>query len=105
VDGHRFTSPVYAFPPNDYGLRDVVGNVWEWTASLFDTRARTSAPGGCDDVRAVATHGRRAAEHVVKGGSHLCAPGTCGRARPAGRLALPADATTSHLGFRCIVRP
>jgi len=107
VDGHRFTSPVYAFPPNGYGLRDVVGNVWEWTASRVPAGPWPAAPG-CDDVGAAApARGpwrRDGAAHIAKGGSHLCAPGTCGRFRPAARLALPPDATTSHLGFRCIVR-
>ena len=42
---------------------------------------------------------------VMKGGSHLCAPNYCRRYRPAARMAQPVDTSTSHLGFRCIVRP
>ena len=42
---------------------------------------------------------------VIKGGSHLCAPNYCRRYRPAARMAHPVDTSTSHLGFRCIVRP
>jgi len=41
---------------------------------------------------------------VIKGGSHLCAPNYCRRYRPAARMAHPVDTSTSHLGFRCIVR-
>ncbi len=41
---------------------------------------------------------------VMKGGSHLCAPNYCRRYRPAARMAQPVDTSTSHLGFRCIVR-
>ena len=41
---------------------------------------------------------------VLKGGSHLCAPNYCRRYRPAARHAEPVDTSTSHLGFRCVVR-
>jgi len=40
----------------------------------------------------------------MKGGSHLCAPNYCRRYRPAARMAQAVDTSTSHLGFRCIVR-
>ena len=42
---------------------------------------------------------------VLKGGSHLCAPNYCQRYRPAARYPEPVDTSTSHVGFRCIVRP
>ena len=41
---------------------------------------------------------------VLKGGSHLCAPNYCRRYRPAARHAQPVDTSTSHVGFRCVVR-
>ena len=41
---------------------------------------------------------------VVKGGSHLCAPNYCLRYRPAARQSQTMDTSTSHLGFRCIIR-
>ena len=41
---------------------------------------------------------------VIKGGSHLCAPSYCRRYRPAARHAEPVDTSTSHVGFRCVVR-
>ena len=41
---------------------------------------------------------------VLKGGSHLCAPNYCRRYRPAARHAEPVDTSTSHVGFRCVVR-
>ena len=36
-DGFEGTSPVDAFPPNGYGVRDMIGNVWEWTADWYRT--------------------------------------------------------------------
>ena len=45
------------------------------------------------------------ARRVMKGGSHLCAPNYCQRYRPAARMPQSVDTSTSHLGFRLIVRP
>lgn len=43
-DGYRFTSPVDAFPPqNSLGMRDAVGNVWEWVSDWW-TRDRFNYP-------------------------------------------------------------
>ena len=41
---------------------------------------------------------------VLKGGSHLCAPNYCQRYRPAARHAQQIDSSTSHIGFRLVVR-
>ena len=39
-DGYERTSPVTAFPPNGYGVHDMIGNVWEWTADWYSPEAR-----------------------------------------------------------------
>jgi formylglycine-generating enzyme required for sulfatase activity len=115
TDGYARTSPVEAFPPNAYGVHDMIGNVWEWTTDWFSTRHASDAPKACCipenprggaeddsyDPRAAAT---RIPRKVVKGGSHLCAPNYCRRYRPAARHAQPIDTGMSHVGFRCIVR-
>ena len=41
---------------------------------------------------------------VIKGGSHLCAESYCQRYRPAARHPQAIDSSTSHIGFRCVVR-
>lgn len=96
-DGYESTSPVGAFPPNGYGLFDMIGNVWEWTA---DDYRDPSAPAPCCGASAPPSEHRK----VIKGGSHLCAPNYCRRYRPAARMAQTIDTSTSHLGFRCARR-
>ncbi|MGO4405601.1 formylglycine-generating enzyme family protein [Bosea sp. RAF48] len=114
-DGWARTSPVGAFPPNGYGLYDMIGNVWEWTADFWSVRHQGDAPKACCvpqnprggpeaesyDPRQPAV---RIPRKVLKGGSHLCAPNYCRRYRPAARHAEPIDTSTSHVGFRCVVR-
>jgi sulfatase modifying factor 1 len=98
-DGYEGTSPVDAFPPNAYGLRDVVGNVWEWTSSPF--APRPDAEKSCCHRE---EEDPRGALLVVKGGSHLCAPSYCLRFRPAARQGETTDTSTCHIGFRCVAR-
>ena len=98
-DGYAGTSPVGTFPPNGYGLHDVTGNVWEWTCDMASGANAPESPC-CGPARSAETIPRR----VIKGGSHLCAPNYCLRYRPAARQGEAIDTSTSHLGFRCIVR-
>ncbi len=100
LDGYAATAPVGAFPPNGYGLYEMTGNVWEWTSDLYRHHDEP-APSCCTAHRAPQDIARR----VMKGGSHLCAANYCQRYRPAARMAQPVDTSTSHLGFRCVVRP
>jgi formylglycine-generating enzyme len=115
TDGFERTSPVGSFPPNGYGLFDMIGNVWEWTADFWTSRHPADAPKACcvpRNPRGGAEQASydprqpqlRIAQKVLKGGSHLCAPNYCRRYRPAARHAEPVDTSTSHVGFRCVRR-
>jgi formylglycine-generating enzyme len=121
LDGWERTSPVRSFPANAYGLHDLIGNTWEWTADWWSERGRAGAKGGgkggksccavanprggklrdsLDPAQPTLRIGRK----VIKGGSHLCAENYCKRYRPAARHPETVDTSTSHIGFRCVVR-
>jgi formylglycine-generating enzyme required for sulfatase activity len=115
TDGFDRTSPVTAFPPNGYGIHDMIGNTWEWTADWYAPKHPADAPKACcipENPRGGSEEGSRdpcqptikIPRKVIKGGSHLCAPNYCRRYRPAARHAEAVDTSTSHLGFRCVMR-
>ncbi|KAM8758146.1 formylglycine-generating enzyme [Rhynchonycteris naso] len=93
-DGFRGTAPVDAFPPNGYGLYNIVGNVWEWTSdwwtadhSAGEALNPKGPPSGKDRVK--------------KGGSYMCHKSYCYRYRCAARSQNTPDSSASNLGFRC----
>ncbi len=118
-DGWERTSPVSSFPANGYGAYDMIGNVWEWTQDWWSLHpqapAKKAASACCtisnprggklresfDPAQPAIRIGRK----VLKGGSHLCAENHCQRFRPAARYPEMIDTSTSHIGFRCVVRP
>ena len=116
-DGYEGTAPVGSFPPNGYGLYDMAGNVWEWTADFYLARhpgevmhaccvpanPRVESPEGSFDLGDPG--GAHIPRRVIKGGSHLCAPNYCLRYRPAARQPQMVETSMAHIGFRCIVRP
>jgi formylglycine-generating enzyme required for sulfatase activity len=109
LDGFEGTSPVESFPPNGFGLYDVTGNVWEWTADFFsahpeEVKSPCCAPRNPRVTNAELQAGETIPRRVTKGGSHLCAPNYCLRYRPAARQGHAVDSPTTHVGFRCIVR-
>nr|XP_054351546.1 inactive C-alpha-formylglycine-generating enzyme 2 isoform X1 [Pongo pygmaeus] len=83
-DGFHGVSPVNAFPAqNNYGLYDLLGNVWEWTASPYQAAEQ--------DMR------------VLRGASWIdTADGSANhRARVTTRMGNTPDSASDNLGFRC----
>jgi formylglycine-generating enzyme required for sulfatase activity len=94
-DGHHGTAPVRSFPPNGFGLYEVAGNVWEWTADWWSTDHRahpTSNPVGPTAGTA----------KVMRGGSYLCHASYCNRYRVAARTRNDPDSSSGNQGFRCV---
>ncbi len=112
LDGYERTAPVGSFPPNDYGLVDMIGNVWEWTSDWYATHADSVSDccgsgsvhrGGTQDGSVDPNDTAAIPRRVLKGGSFACAENYCQRYRPAARMPHPIDTGTNHIGFRCIV--
>ena len=107
---------VGSYPPNDYGLYDMIGNVWEWTEDWYLERHPENPAKACCTPRdpvggtqAASISSRvpaseRKPRKVLKGGSFLCAPNHCSRYRPAARHPEDIDSSTNHIGFRTVVR-
>lgn len=86
-DGYKGTAPVTAYPANKYGLKNMVGNVWEWTSDWWTINNHDPKSSGRDKVK--------------KGGSFMCSKDFCYRHRCAARSHNTPDSTASNLGFRC----
>ncbi len=103
ADGYAGTAPVGCYEPNELGLYDMVGNVWEWTASAYyprhDFAAAADYPDGYDPLQPDEPVA------VLKGGSHLCAPDYCMRYRPQARIGQSKGLGASHIGFRTVRNP
>lgn len=92
-EGAPGTTQIGRYPANAYGLFDMIGNVWEWTQSPWQTERHRC---GCSS-----TVENKEVLYTLKGGSFLCAGEYCARYRPAARIALSADSSAQHVGFRC----
>lgn len=97
-DGHVGTAPVKSYPPNGYGLFEVVGNVWEWTADWWSTtwHAEDKPETRSDPLGSLTGQAK-----VIRGGSFLCHPTYCNRYRLAARTCNTPESSTGNTGFRC----
>uniref|UniRef100_A0A0A9Y847 Sulfatase-modifying factor 1 n=1 Tax=Lygus hesperus TaxID=30085 RepID=A0A0A9Y847_LYGHE len=94
-DGFKWTAPSRSFPPNDFGLYEMTGNVWEWVEDWWTAMHHKGPlynPRGPDD----------GVEKVKKGGSFMCHISYCNRYRCSGRHYNTPDTSATNLGFRCV---
>jgi sulfatase modifying factor 1 len=109
-DGAMITEYIYAYPPNDYGLYNMAGNVNEWVQDVYRPLSFQDVEdlnpfrrnGVGDDAKGYDKKGYQSLidDHVrvYKGGSwrdvaYYLSPGT--------RRFMAEDSATSTIGFRC----
>ncbi|MGF1558006.1 MAG: formylglycine-generating enzyme family protein [Flavobacteriaceae bacterium] len=109
IDGFEFRAEVKSYPPNDFGLYDMAGNVWEWTNDWYNTNYYKEMKAGGKVVgdpqgadRPFNEGNPYAQERVIKGGSFLCSASYCASYRISARMATSLDSSQEHLGFRTV---
>lgn len=106
-DGYQNTAPVMSFPPNNYGLYDMAGNVWQWTNDwyhhdyykMLEKDQLTVNPGGPDQSWDPVEP--NIPKKSIRGGSFLCNDSYCAGYRASARMKSSPDSGMMHLGFRC----
>ncbi len=106
-DGFASTSTVKTYPPNELGLYDMIGNVWEWTSDFYDINYYKTLKGMTDNPKGPAKsfdpNEPYATLRVTKGGSFLVlASDYCTNYRTSARQASPVDSGSSNIGFRTV---
>ncbi|MBO6576166.1 MAG: formylglycine-generating enzyme family protein [Rhodothermales bacterium] len=96
LDGFSATAPVGQFPANGFGLYDMAGNVWEWTADWYHPRYYATSPASNPAGPSTGT------SRVLRGGSFLCHKAYCESYRPTARMHNTPDSGTHHQGFRLV---
>ena len=109
ADGYEQRAKVKSYPPNDFGLYDMAGNVWEWTSDWYNTNYYNEL--GALNGPVVNPQGAStpynpnmpyAKEKVMRGGSFLCNASYCASYRISSRMASSLDSSLEHLGFRTV---
>lgn len=108
-DGFEGTAPVKTFKANGYGLYDMGGNVWEWTADLYNVQYYKE----CEQKGLITNpvgptvsydpQNPYAIQRVQRGGSFLCNPSYCSSYRVSARMHSSPDTGQDHLGFRGVM--
>ena len=106
-DGFTHTAPVKSFPPNDFGLYEITGNVWEWCSDYYQPEYYAVSPPK-NPVGPEASYDPQEPgiiKRVQRGGSFMCSDQYCVGYRVSARMKGEEDTGVFHTGFRCVVTP
>ena len=94
-DGHKWSAPVGSFSANNYGMYDMLGNMWEWCSDKYDIHyysysPRNNPPGASSSKL-----------YTIRGGSWN---GRSSDIRAANRNWAEYDTRKSNVGFRLVTQ-
>ncbi len=105
-DGYANTAPVGSFPPNDFGLYDITGNVWEWVSDWYHPNYYANSPlrnpKGVPQSESLDPNEPNLPKRSIRGGSFLCSENYCSGFRVSARMPAEPTSSTNHTGFRCV---
>jgi len=106
-DGFTRTAPVKSFPPNDYGLFEISGNVWEWCTDYYQPEYYSESPVENPAGPATSFDPQEPGinKRIQRGGSFMCSDQYCVGYRVTARMKGEEDTGAFHTGFRCVINP